>query len=114
MYYWLFPVIFMCCTSIFPGGSMSLGSKFNVRAVSFIESEINKIVNEIAWIDARLLQLDDSDEGETERRLLVILRKHLVKDLYELAGFIWEGEDVEAEEALILSSALGEPVKAES
>ncbi len=62
---------------------------------SLIDREIERIVNEIAWIDGRLLELDDSEEAEVERKLLLALRRHLMRDLYELAGFVWEEPEVE-------------------
>ncbi len=93
---------------------MAVSHSFEERSYSIFAAEIGKLVNEIAWIDARLLELDDSEEAEAERRLLMILRRHLVRDLYELAGFVWESESVEAEEAIVLSAALKSAVEVES
>lgn len=51
--------------------------------------EIQRIADEIAWIDKRLLELegDQSDEARIEKILLSSLRSHLVSDLRELGGF---------------------------
>ncbi|MCE4622201.1 MAG: hypothetical protein F7B19_02665 [Desulfurococcales archaeon] len=51
--------------------------------------EIQRIVDEIAWIDKRLLELegDESDEARVEKILLMSLRSHLISDLRELGGF---------------------------
>jgi hypothetical protein len=64
--------------------------RFEESLNSVIENEIERLVNQIAWIDGRLLDLDDTEEDTAERKLLLILRRHLMKDLYELAGFVWE------------------------
>ncbi|MCE4624431.1 MAG: hypothetical protein F7C35_01015 [Desulfurococcales archaeon] len=75
---------------------------------SLIDREIERLVNEIAWIDGRLLELGDDEESEVERKLLRILRRHLMKDLYELAGFVWDEPSVggEVEHGAPLSSAV--------
>ena len=87
--------------------------EFESGVNSIIASEINKLVDEIAWIDSRLASLDNSEESEAERKLLTILRKHLVKDLYELSGFVYS-DDVESKEegveSEILLSSLGDEV----
>ncbi len=57
------------------------------RIESVFDREIRRLVNEIALIDSRLAQLGDTEEDEIERILLRALRKHLVGDLRELAGF---------------------------
>lgn len=54
---------------------------------SVFAREIERIVERIAWIDARLAQLGDTEEDEIERILLGALRRHLVSDLRELGGF---------------------------
>ncbi len=86
---------------------------------SFISAEINKLVDEIAWIDKRLVELENSEEDEAERRLLIILRKHLVKDLYELSGFIYSDNTEEESENFnetetVLKAALGEQIVSET
>lgn len=73
-------------------------SLFHESVNRIIDSEIEKLVNEIAWIDARILELGDDDESAIEKKLLQILRKHLMRDLYTLAGFVWDEEEVEYEE----------------
>ena len=75
---------------------------------SLIDREIERLVNEIAWIDGRLLELGNDEESEVERKLLRILRRHLMKDLYELAGFVWDEPSVGGEvgEGAPLSSAV--------
>ncbi|MEB3845261.1 MAG: hypothetical protein LRS48_06265 [Desulfurococcales archaeon] len=83
------------------------------RVNSLIEAEINKLVDEIAWIDSRLLELDNTDESNAERKLLLILRKHLVKDLYELSGFIYD-ENAEGdidEGTMVIASALSSEIR---
>ncbi len=82
------------------------------RVNTLIEAEINKLVDEIAWIDSRLLELDNSDESNAERKLLLILRKHLVKDLYELSGFVYDesAEDDVDEGTMVIASALSSEV----
>ena len=55
-----------------------------------LEREVSRIVDEIAFIDMRLAELGDSDEDRAERILLEILRRHLVSDLREIAGFTEE------------------------
>jgi len=82
------------------------------RVNSLIEAEINKLVDEIAWIDSRLLELDNTDESNAERKLLLILRKHLVKDLYELSGFVYDenaGGDID-EGTMVIASALSSEI----
>lgn len=49
--------------------------------------EIQRIVDEIAWVDRRLAELGDDDESRAERILLEALRRHLINDLRELGGF---------------------------
>lgn len=51
--------------------------------------EIQRISDEIAWVDRRLYEIrgDSSDEAQVERILLQALRAHLVRDLRELGGF---------------------------
>lgn len=63
-----------------------------------IDAEIEKLVNEIAWIDARILELGEDDESIIEKKLLQVLRRHLMRDLYTLAGFVWDEEDQRSEE----------------
>ena len=66
----------------------SLDSKIN----RVLDSEVHKIVEEIVYIDKRLSELGDGEEDEAERVLLTILRRHLINDLMEIAGFIDEHE----------------------
>ena len=50
--------------------------------------EIQRLVDEISWVDKRLAELDESnDEERVERILLEALRRHLIADLRELGGF---------------------------
>lgn len=51
--------------------------------------EIQRLVDEIAWVDRRLYELegDESEEARVEVILLRTLRDHLVSDLKELGGF---------------------------
>ncbi len=49
--------------------------------------EIEKLVDEIYWVDSRLAELGDDDESMAERIILNALRKHLVNDLRALGGF---------------------------
>lgn len=51
--------------------------------------EIQRLADEIAWVDKRLLEIDgdSSDEAIAERMLLRALRNHLINDLRELGGF---------------------------
>ncbi|MCE4619962.1 MAG: hypothetical protein F7C33_02960 [Desulfurococcales archaeon] len=50
--------------------------------------EIQRLVDEISWVDKRLAELDENnDEGRVERILLEALRRHLIADLRELGGF---------------------------
>jgi hypothetical protein len=68
-----------------------------------LESEVNRLVNEIAWIDGRIADLGDGEEDLVEKKLLKILRRHLMRDLYEIVGFVWEGESGESESVEIAS-----------
>lgn len=60
---------------------------FAERIESVFDREIRRLVNEIANIDSRLAQLGESEEDKIERILLQALRRHLIEDLRELAGF---------------------------
>ena len=63
--------------------------EFEEKVSSVFSREIQRLVDEIAWVDRRLLELgeDDSEEARIERILLRSLRNHLVNDLRELGGF---------------------------
>ncbi len=84
---------------------MSPHTGLEARINSIINREVDRLVNEIAWIDSRLLELGESDEDEIEKKLLRILRRHLMHDLYELVGFVWD-EDEEKEEQPITATSL--------
>lgn len=88
-------------------------STFESSFGTLVEREIERLVDEIAWIDARLLELGENDEDLVEKKLLKILRRHLMKDLYELAGFVWEEPSIEESETAIHSTVL-EHAKIES
>jgi len=60
------------------------------RIDGFLEREISRIVEEIAFIDMRLMELGDGEEDRAEAILLRILRRHLLEDLREIAGFTGE------------------------
>ena len=75
---------------------MSPEQAFEASLAHIINTEIEKLVNEIAWIDSRLLELGDDDESRIEKKLLTALRRHLLRDLYDLAGFVWDEAGPEA------------------
>ena len=83
---------------------MAAYHSFEANLSSLISREIDRLVDEIAWIDSRLLELGKSDEELVERKLLKILRRHLMKDLYELVGFVWDEEESHEEEVTISST----------
>lgn len=91
---------------------MSTDQVFEASLSHIINAEIEKLVDEIAWIDSRLLELGDDDESRIERKLLTVLRRHLLRDLYDLAGFVWDEaepethEEAEGESAYVRSVVL--------
>jgi hypothetical protein len=85
---------------------MATLAEFQTHMSALIDREIERLVEQIAWIDGRLLELDNSEESEAERKLLMILRRHLMKDLYELAGFVWDSEEEVEDVAPTVSSVV--------
>lgn len=69
------------------------------RIESVFDREIRRLVNEISWIDSRLAGLGDGEEDRIERILLEALRRHLLRDLREMAGFSGDPYLVAGEEA---------------
>jgi len=93
---------------------MAARTTFEYRLHNLVNREVERLVNEIAWIDSRLLELGETDEDEVEKRLLKILRKHLMRDLYELVGFVWDEYEEPAEEETYIESQTLEYAKIES
>lgn len=59
---------------------------------------VMELVEEIQRVDARLLQLGNSEEDEIEEIVLTALREHLEEELRNLLGFIeQQGKSVASE-----------------
>ncbi len=82
------------------------------RIESVFDREIRRLVNEISWIDARLATLGDGEEDRIEKILLEALRRHLLSDLREMAGFSGDPYLITGEEAPAASLDSGVEVEA--
>lgn len=69
---------------------VAVAALIDYKIDSVLEREVRNIVEEIVFIDKRLAELGDGDEDMAEKIVLRILRRHLVSDLREIAGFTGE------------------------
>ncbi len=84
--YDLYPSIFTCRYTI-SVVSILESVTFEEKITRVFSAEIQRIVDEIMWIDKRLALMGDDEESRAEKILLKALRKHLVEDLRALGGF---------------------------
>ena len=78
----------LCCTMRIT--VVAVTALIDYKIDSVLEREVRNIVEEIVFIDKRLAELGDGDEDMAEKIVLRILRRHLVSDLREIAGFTGE------------------------